>query len=211
MRRVIDAWEDTEAFDVADLLFGVDSDDPMLGKYRAVESDHTVTLHIGARIGMAHLTNVLAWANRRRYFAMGSAGDDHVPRTNRWAHRYIEVLEEMGTGIVYGDDGLQGRSLCTEWMMTSNIVSAIGSMIPAPVQHLYADNAVMVLGRDAGVLRHLPDVHIEHMHPVARKAKLDEGYNRVNSPERWREDGATFNSWATSTKDSDVQKVRALL
>lgn len=211
--RLIDAWYATNAFDVADLLFALDEDDTTLHEYGyAVSgSDSSVDAIVGGRETMVNWTNGLALAKAHKYFALGSQGDDHVPRTQNWAQTYMNTLIEMGTGVVYGDDGLQRSNLCTEWMMTSDIVRAVGAMIPAPVAHLYADNSVMLLAHNAGVLRWIPGVKIEHMHYVNGKSTEDDGYRRVNAPERWRDDGLAFGAWRNGRMAEDVAKVRALL
>ncbi len=45
------------------------------------------------------------------------------------------------------------------------------------------DNYWRDLGTAAGCLTYLPDAIVEHLHPSAGKAALDEGYGRVNAPE----------------------------
>ena len=138
LQRMVTAWHDTGAFEQgAMLVFAVDHDDP---EFRAYEDAYQ-----GAyRPGLALSLNVsIRWQQMvpklnlvatqyaklvRGVFALGFAGDDHVPRTPGWARRYLEELYSMGTGIVYGDDLLKGASLPTQWAMTSNIVRLFGRM-----------------------------------------------------------------------------------
>lgn len=68
-------------------------------------------------------------------------------------------------------------------------------MVPADVEHLYCDNAIKDLGEQADCLRYLPDVLIEHMHPVAGKAPMDAGYQRVNRREQYRTDRLAYELW----------------
>lgn len=216
MRRVIDAWKATGAFEVASLLFCVDNDDEALINYFEVATHEELDLGVivtkADRLPMARRTNAEAvlWAGS--YFALGSAGDDHVPETDGWAQRYLAELKALRAGIVYGDDGFQGAKLCTEWAMTSNIVQALGGrLVPAPVDHLYADNSVMELGKAAACIKHLPDIKIRHVHPVAGFAQAqDEGYQRVNSSERYRQDGATFQEWRKRQLPADASLIRSL-
>ena len=217
-RRVVDAWAATNAFEVAHLLFAIDEDDPAKDEYLnvlpepgALHSDR-IAMTVRPRVPMAPRTNIEAAHFAGGFFALGSAGDDHVPRTHGWAHRYVSELRAMGTGIVYGDDGFQRAKLCTEWAMTSDIVRVLGGrLVPAPVDHLYADNAVLELGRAAACIKHLPDVKIEHMHPSAGRAERDEGYDRVNAGEKYAKDGATFKTWKNRQLPADAAAVRALL
>lgn len=217
MVRVVGAWRATEAFDVAELLFAIDRDDPDAQAYLDTASRlHApgLTVTVGTRIPMAPRTNLealpVAQIMTGQVVALGSAGDDHVPRTAGWAQRYLSELAQLGTGIVYGDDGYQGAKLCTEWAMTADIVRALGRMIPAPVDHLYADNAVRDLGHVAGCLKHLPDVRIEHVHPAAGRAQWDEGYRRVNASDQYRRDRAAYQTWQREQLSADAALVRAL-
>jgi hypothetical protein len=217
MNRVIQAWRDTGAFEVASLLFAVDDDDPELGSYQASiqalrpDIQSQVALTVREREPMAKRTNTEARLFADRFYALGSAGDDHVPETAGWAQRYLEELKRLGSGIVHGDDGYQHGKLCTEWAMTSDIVHALdGRLVPAPVDHLYADNSIKDLGSVAGMLSYLPDVRITHYHPSAGRAERDEGYDRVNGREQYARDGETFKRWRRVQLPGDVSKLRAL-
>lgn len=214
---VVTAWHTTAAFtDGAALLFVVDGDDPELAQYHREFADAYVP---GANMGM----NVAArWAplvpklNRaaRQYaagtFALGFAGDDHLPRTAGWAKRYVEELSDLGTGIVHGNDGTRGELLPTEWAMTSDIVTALDRMVPADVEHLFCDDAIKRLGLEADCLRYLPDVLIEHMHPLFGKALSDEQYVRVNRPSQYNQDGATYGVWMARELAGQAQVIRQL-
>jgi hypothetical protein len=222
LERVAAAWDVTGAFDdSAGLIFVVDSDDPAMPGYRqalerlaaASPGPRTINLMNAGpwRPMVPKLNRAATMFARQGHFALGFAGDDHLPRTRGWAARYLETLREMGTGIVYGDDLLQGERLSTQWAMTSDIVRALGRMVPAPVEHMYCDNAVMGLGTLAGCLRYLPDVVIEHCHPIAGKAEWDTGYARVNRAEQYERDRAAYQQWLDYECVSDASKVRGLI
>lgn len=214
--RVIQAWRDTGAFTDAQLSVAYDADDPAREQYDAVLA--------GAGAGVAgHLVPtwqpmvpklnavaVGAVAVLPKLFAVGFGGDDHLPRTPGWAGAYLRALREMGTGVVYGDDGFQGARLPTQWAMTADIVRALGTMVPPPVQHLYCDNAIADLGRAARCLRYLPGVLVEHMHPLAGKAASDAGYRRVNSPQQYDIDRAMYQSWRRNRLAEDADTVSRL-
>jgi hypothetical protein len=216
--RVVEAWRDTDAFDVADLLFAIDADDPKIEEYRRELYGYAKSLKIKVRVSptwrpMVPKLNSAALDHARfsSYAAIGFMGDDHLPRTRRWAQAYTEALEKLGTGVVYGDDGIQGQRLPTQWAMTSDIIREIGAMVPADVEHLYCDNAVMDLGAAAGCLQYLPDVLIEHMHPVAGKAAVDDGYARVNARGQYAKDRAAYEIWKVTKLPVQAAGVRALM
>ncbi len=86
-------------------------------------------------------------------------------------------------------------------------------MVPAPVDHLYCDNAIKDLGLAMDRLRYLPDVLIEHMHPVAGKAESDEQYDRVNSSSQYRKDRERYQNWLIAPQGlaADLKKLKPLM
>lgn len=221
IRRVLAAWDFTNAWDVADLVLVVDADDPEFQGYVNLQNEarHPDTdqplfaIDVQERwVPMVHKLNASAvrLAEEGRYFALGFAGDDHLPRTIGWAQTYLAKLRELGTGMVYGDDGYQGRKLSTEWAVTADAVRALGRMVPAPVGHMYCDNAMMDLFDGAGAMEHLPQVRIEHMHPIAGKAENDYQYQRVNSRAQFAEDRGLYVTWKNGRMSEDLATIRAL-
>lgn len=219
--RVVEAWNTTGGWEDAELRFVVDEDDPTLDQYR--EAFKGAPLPDPAVRGPVHLTvadrwrplvpklNLAAVTWAPEFSAVGFAGDDHLPRTPGWAGRYVDVLAELGTGIVYGNDLIQGPNLPTQWAMTSDIITALGRMVPADVEHLYCDNAILDLGRTAGCIAYLPGVTVEHTHPLAGTAAMDAGYSRVNAPEQYAADRARYIQWRTELLPADAQAVKALM
>lgn len=224
--RVANAWDETGAFaDGAGLVFVIDSDDPTYGDYlenlRYLQNEYArPSCHVQPIINLMNdgpwqpmvskLNRAAAMFAEQGHFALGFAGDDHLPRTKHWAAGYVEELSAVGTGIVYCRDGLQDERLPTQWAMTSDIVRALGCMVPAPVDHLFCDNAVRDLGRAGHCLSYMPAVLIEHMHPLAGKAPADPGYIRVNRPEQYRRDRAVYDVWREKTLPDQAALIRAL-
>lgn len=222
VKRVVDAWVDTSAFsDGAELVFVIDVDDPAFEAYKqelaasaaSIPFDRQVMSWIPVNEWRPLVPKLNAAACHldvaRRPFALGFAGDDHVPRTRGWARAYVDALRS-GAGIVYGDDGFQHDNLPTEWAMRAEIVTALGRMIPAPVEHLYCDNSIRDLGRATGLLRYLPEVTIEHMHPVAGKGDSDEQYDRVNGQVQYRTDRRAYREWKRYGLINDVARINDL-
>lgn len=223
IRKVIQAWDFTKAWDHARMVLAVDADDPEYQGYVNLfeetrnpdtdESLFSICVQDTWVPMVTKLNRVAAnLALTQRYFALAFAGDDHLPRTIGWAERYLTVLREMGTGMVYGDDGYQGKKLSTEWAVTSDAVRALGGrMVPAPVEHMYCDNSILELFHAAGAERHLPEIRIEHMNPYAGgKAELDPQYKRVNSRDQFARDGAAYRKWQRQQMASDVNALIAL-
>lgn len=209
--RPENAWRLLETFrrtarGVADLLLVVDDDDPTRFDYPA--SGLGVELVIGPRGSLSELTNRHAVGSGR--FAVGSIGDDHLPRSDGWAERILEALRDLGSGFAYGDDLFHGELLPTACFATADVVDGLGWFCLPTAAHLYVDRVWRELGRAAEAIRFLPDVVIEHVHPEAGKAASDPSYERSNSPERWERDRAAFRAWRRDSMAADVELVRSL-
>lgn len=220
--RMVEAWLGTDAYRVASLVYVIDQDDPRYAEYQAQRLDfpRDIGTHPWVQfVAFPHWEPMVPKLNRAAkatvehgaWFALGFMGDDHVPRTVGWAQRYVDELENMGSGIVYGDDLFQGAKLPTQWAMTTDIVAALGRMVPAPVEHLYCDNAIAALGLELNRLQFMPDVVIEHMHPLAGKAETDDGYRWANSAMQYRRDEAAYKQWLATGLRDDVAVVRAAI
>lgn len=214
---LLDTWGET-ATGAADLLIALDEDDPALPGYEAL---HVLDRwparlgvprwRIGKRLRLGGTLNEVAAAYSAAYRMLGFLGDDHRPRTAGWDRRFVEALSELGTGLVYGNDLIQGAALPTAVAMTSDIVQTLGWMVPPGLVHLWIDNAWLELGRRIDQIRYLPDVVIEHMHPLVGKAPSDAGYEEVNSSARFESDRRAFEDWVRDGLDADVAKLKELI
>jgi radical SAM superfamily enzyme YgiQ (UPF0313 family) len=100
--------------------------------------------------------------------------------------------------VAYGNDLLQSENLPTAVMLSKAIVSALGGMVPPKLRHLYLDNFWKRLGEDLGNLVYVPQVIIEHCHPLAGKAEWDEGYRLVNAREMYSFDALVYDNYIKS-------------
>lgn len=205
MLRLAQAFKDTKA--EAHLYGVIDNNDPKWDEYY----EHTDYLQIPAsnetggcakslNTGAVSLLDITKYPLYDYFVFMG---DDHIPRTQHWDREFQKAL--LGkTGIVYGNDLLQGENLPTAFAMTRDIVNELRGMTFPKCKHLYFDNFVKQLGIDLGYLKYLPDVIIEHLHPVAGKAEMDEGYARVNQPDWYEKDLLNLQRYLRSKAYADV-------
>lgn len=201
------AFEETCTADTQ-LLVVVDEDDPAASAYTGyvlTTPSHSMVEALNS--AAAYLADPLLVSSP---FAIAFMGDDHRPRTVGWDQAYLDALRELGTGIVYGDDGFQGENLPTQVAMTSDIVRALGYMAPPKLTHLFVDDYWKALGQGIGCLRYLPDVIVEHMHPFAGKAEWDEGHRRVNDQAMYKRDRFAYQAYAAVHLVGDVAKIGAL-
>lgn len=175
IRRLVENWPTD-----VDLLVAVDDDDPKLSEYQDIPNGirYLVT---GPRLRLGPTLNAICGAPAILYKYVGFMGDDHLPRTPDWHVRVIEELERLQAGFVYGNDLLQGERLPTAVFMTSNIIQTLGKMVPKELVHMYLDDAWLAWGKGMNSITYLPDVVIEHIHPVANKTQRDIGYDEADS------------------------------
>jgi hypothetical protein len=189
------------------LVVAVDDDDPTLDEYIKVSQElesFELTIGLPNRIGpiLNEVVPVFAAVSDN----VGFMGDDHRPRTIGWDAAYITALRDMGTGVVYGDDLLMGIQIPTQVAMTSNIVLATGHFVPDGMKHLWLDNAWKAIG-EATSLRYLPQVVVEHMHPLAGKGEWDESYLANNTDAVFDADKIRFLDWQANELPEWVRKI----
>jgi len=194
--RLAQAFKDTGA--EADLYIVIDNDDPKWNEYAKSENykklpadNKTGGCAKSLNTGAVLLLDITKYPLYDYFVFMG---DDHLPRTPGWDKAFIQALGH-NTGIVYGDDLLQGANLPTAYGMSRDLVNELRGMTFPGCIHLFFDNFVKQLGLDLEYLKYLPDVIIEHIHPVAGKVAMDEGYERVNSPKIFEQDLLTLQKY----------------
>jgi len=208
--RLAQAFKDTGA--EADLYIVIDNDDPKWNEYAKSENykklpadNKTGGCAKSLNTGAVLLLDITKYPLYDYFVFMG---DDHLPRTPGWDKAFIQALGS-NTGIVYGDDLLQGANLPTAYGMSRDLVNELRGMTFPGCIHLFFDNFVKQLGLDLEYLKYLPDVIIEHMHPLGGKVEMDEGYERVNAPKIFDQDLLTLQKYLSDMEYAElVRKFR---
>jgi hypothetical protein len=200
------------------VTFVVDADDPKVDDYRkAVDACTSEWLGMivvpgGTMVKALNegLEHALAAPGGDTPYAVGFFGDDHRPRTPGWDVRYLAELHRLadqpggaqGVGFVYGDDTIQGEAIPTQIAITTEALRRMGWFSPGSFRHLCIDLVWKELGAAAGRISYLPDVVVEHLHPI-KTGNWTEGHIRVNSAEINDADHAEFQRWLTGTGPDD--------
>lgn len=210
--RMAEAWGAAGGIGRTELMWILDDDDPAADQYNMALAQYPwmKVSWLKTWVPMVPKLDTAAMLAAERFSVVGFMGDDHLPRSPGWDGALFGYATARKTSILYGQDGYQNRRIPTWWVMTSNIIKALGRMVPAPVQHLYCDNAVKELGQRSQALDYLPYVMIEHMHPVAGKAEWDDGYTRVNRSEQYDRDRVAFEGWLQDGAQRDATLIAQL-
>jgi hypothetical protein len=190
------------------LLVAVDADDTSLADYLKLPQTNTAVRRYGMSVDEPWLTvlqpdetgNMTRAMNSAtapfmdRDLIIGMVNDDHRFRTPGWDKRVTEALRTPG--IAYGDDLFQGEALvCGGVFISAPIVRALGWYCLPTCDHLFVDNAWGVLGKTMDRLHYLPDVVIEHLHPMAGKGEWDAGYEAANNQATVDHDRIAYETW----------------
>jgi len=189
----------------------LDENDPMLAEYIVATLWDYIQVPESESGNMNLALNYAAIQTVEKYDIVGFIGDDHRFRTKGWDRIVKKVLSDAGGGFLYGNDLYMGDYLPTQVFISSPIIRALGWMGLPGARHLYLDNTWKYLGENTDSLYYLPDIVIEHMHPVAGKGEWDENHKRVNTDEMYAHDRGVYNEWVKSFAPTDVEKVRAAI
>lgn len=218
-RLTLEAILDTVVRVSTKVVLAVDADDPEINGYVELvrrpihfqyrEAPRLVVLLPEETGDLVRATNTVSMRIAREdpRCVIGNLGDDHRPRTAGWDRAVLEALATPG--IAYGNDLLQGDRLPTAPFISAELVLALGWYALPTCRHMYIDDVWRSLGEGLGVLRYLPDVVIEHMHPGAAKGELDEGYRRADASTE--DDRRAFEVWRQRFRDADLEAVRDAL
>ena len=214
-RLTVEAIRETAVRVNTRVVLAVDADDPEVPAYRDMvasfglpyrDRPSLVVLDRDETGDLVRATNTVSLRIAREdpRCVIGNLGDDHRPRTKGWDAQVLAALAEPG--IAYGDDLLQGEQLPTAPFISARIVLALGWYALPSCRHMYIDDAWKSIGEGLGVLRYLPDVVIEHCHPGAGKASLDDGYIRADASTP--HDLRAFEAWRRERRERDLARVR---
>lgn len=213
MERQMKAWHLTFGHK-ATALYVIDPDDPYHAEYRTRFGElgltHASLMTLPERMRLGPTLNFLAPDLAGSEEHIGFMGDDHLPKTINWDVFLEAELHRMKWGVVYGNDLIQGVNLPTAMVMTSNIISTLGYMVPPGLTHLFLDNFWLEMGRNTN-LRYRGDIIIQHMHPAGQTAEWDARYEEVNSPAQWGADTPVWDRYKTGQIFDDVRKLRAAM
>jgi hypothetical protein len=196
--------------EVSSLLVIVDADDTFLPGYMQASEGwpEWATLRVNHKLkNLNPILNAYAVEEAQNHSHIAFLGDDHVPRTEGWDHWLIKILNGK-PGVSYGNDLFQGPNLPTAVVMSADLIRVLGYMSPPPLHHLYMDNFWKMLGEFVDNLQYIPDVVIEHIHPMAGKAEWTPEYQRTCGQQLLTDDRTRFEYFLATRWKDDTKRLR---
>lgn len=199
VERFIESWKKhTEG--LSDLCILLDDDDEFRYKKHP-----DILYSINRNMRFVPKLNKAALDYKDQYKYIANFSDDFIIKT-KWEKEFIDYFNNIsGVGIAYGNDLLQSEKLPTAVCMTSNIISALGYMIPTQLQHMYADNFWKDLGNFSKTIKYFPNIIFEHVHPDAGKTIRDKQYEYAAAVAE--QDRFLYSNYLSGEFATDVDKI----
>ena len=104
--------------------------------------------------------------------------DDVAFRTNKWDKLVEYTFQEYPDKImfVYGQDGIQNEKIGTHGFIHKNWVETVGYVLPPYLASAYTDSWITDLSEMVKRRKYLPELIIEHLHPMVNKSPNDNTY-----------------------------------
>ena len=175
-QSIIETADNPEKVEV---ILYIDDDDT--GSHHLTHPIIGVTRMILPKSTMGGMHRACCEAAKGKYILL--LGDDNVFRSAGWDREVTAEFEKFPDGIamVYGNDMIQGRNMCTAPFLTRLSCEMMGGICPAEYTGEFVDTHILdqfsklrYWGYDRIVYR--DDIVIEHLHHVVGKAAFDETY-----------------------------------
>lgn len=209
--RMLDSFYGSIANDQI-VVLGIDSDDFYLsmGNYKAVEKHFPrIIIRIFHQKTVTQIFNLI-FEEFNDYQIYHMTNDDFVYKTKFWDQKIVQMVDEYGSGIYYGNDFLQKDRLCTAPFITGDLCRAIGWLQMPLLIHLGGDCVWFEIGKRLKRLFYREDIVIEHMHYQANKSIKDKIYEKTNSNQMYHLDHEAYKQWYRDMLDLDIDKINKI-
>jgi len=211
VRRFLAGFEVTATLP-ADLAVVADEDDqPTLDALAGLRTWDWLDVQVIPRACTSAKVNHAAMPGALTHRAVMFLGDDNVFVTEGWDRAVMDALDGMGGGMVYVNDlGERENIIACNWAVSSAAILALGYLDYPGCSHYCVDNVLWEIFGALDRRRYLPDVIIEHRHPLFGKAPEDALYSETGV-KWWASDHAVLERWREHEKEKDIERVREAL
>lgn len=189
----------------ADLLFITDPDDE---SYAGMDWGEAAVAELAPREYLSGKLNKTAMAMTDLYKVLMWTGDDVAFRTQAWDKILLAALEDLGgSGWVYPDDKRR-NDVPEHWMVSSDVVKALGWFANPKLDHFYLDNSIAELGKRSGLIRWCPQAVVEHLHYSVAKGVEHDAVYQSTEDKFGASDLQAFHEWRSSQAANEVSVLR---
>lgn len=139
---------------------------------------------------------------------VGLLGDDNVPQSPHWDEHMLNAVQ--GWNIVSCNDGWQApKRVANCWIMSGDLIRAVGYIFPPGLNHLYIDDIWETIGRATQSWNCRMDILVKHAHATVLKTE-DDTHRQAYSDESWAHDGMVYQDWCDNEREAVIQRVEDL-
>lgn len=201
--RLKESYELTSNSKYSDLYFIIDDND--VHTYNSLNANKII-VPTGRR-GVVDPMNQAYSKIKDNYSCIFFMGDDHVFITESWDFLFLFHIKNMNNvGVIYPNDLHQGKNLASSFLATTNIIDVLGEVFNSNFNHMWTDNYWMSIGSGLDKLKYCEDIIVEHLHPGAKKSKMDENYLAVT--QSTQSDSDAWCSWLTYGLQPSIEKIK---
>lgn len=206
LANAIDSWE-KQSENLSDLHIIIDDDNIEIFSYLKLDKRITsITTQSGSNTLMQKI-NTISLEIAKKYKYMAFTADDIVFETH-WESKFINYLNSVPYGVVYGNDTIHGERLPTHPCVSSNLVTALGFFGCPAVAHNFFDNFWMDVGRATGYIKYFDEVIMKHMHSFVGRASLDDISKKVS--DLMESDKAGYYKYKKEKFIKDIEKIKRI-
>jgi len=194
-----------------DVIVLLDEDDSCLNEYKRLSKNEKYIAVIGPSMRFGPKVN---WALKifDFYKYIGFLGDDTRCNTQNYDARIIGILEENnGFGMVYPDDTKRGVTHADHFVITKNILDALGYLWLPGLDHYYGDVAIFHMMKTLGKNFYADDIKWPHLHHIHGLSHNDGIYRR--SIETLENGKAIYYKWLRGPDGfaKDLEKIKEVM
>ena len=185
-RRLISACRETGTTTSA--YVRLDEDDATLNEYLIAEKPSNWIIVVGERLPLSGVYNEVYRSLPDAAYWIFIA-DDVVPLTHEWDRKLIEAAGTDGMAVPSG--GHEDYAGAPHFALGGDLARSMGWLALPGLNRLYIDTVWWEIAEAKGVLRHAPDIVLDHRHFSNGKALMDSTYRKPLKAE----DKAIYETW----------------
>lgn len=187
-----------------DLFVLVNEDDPRRVEYEQTSPWPVHVVAAGSRLCDVWREVYRLWPDEACY---GLTSDDCIPVTPGWHEKMSAAAGAHHFANPKGGP-LWPQKMRSAICIGGDLVRAMGGLVPEGFRHNYADDVWDLVGSTFRLIVPLPDVVVEHRHPIYGTAESDATYARGSSD--IDQDRDRFHAWRANEWPAMAQRVAAL-
>jgi len=205
--RMAESYNKTAKSIEARLAAYVSYEDTKIEEYKKLVLPKNVSIEYGPKKTMCGVLNYFSCEKYRDYQYYSEVNDDHVFVTEGWDIKMMNAIDIKynGVSIAYG----KTESLPTATMHGAKLVHGLGYFFPPQYLHMLLDLWIIEIDAATKIMTYVPDVLVDHRHPVFKKAEWDATYQ--NGEDELKISGEIHKDWLANKKTENIKRIKELI